>query len=231
MLMRCARSAGVSLAVDRQAGGREQLFVEGLCWGFPSECLARAAVERGSDRGEVVGAVSGEVGSFREVLPQEAVGVLVAAALPRALRVTEIHLQASVDLQLSVPCHLGALVPGERPAQLSGQRRDRSGDGVTDGVGAVTGERGTVLGSRATVAAHRRQVQQHREMGAALDERPDRGAAQAEDQITLPVPGNRAVLRFGGTLADQDLVGHKALAATAGAGSGRATPSRSAGTR
>jgi hypothetical protein len=67
----------------------------------------------------------------------------------------------------------------------------------------VAGERGTILGSRTVVAVHRWEVKQHREPGAALDERPDRGAAQAEDEITLPVAGNRPVLRFGGALADQ----------------------------
>jgi hypothetical protein len=58
-------------------------------------------------------------------------------------------------------------------------------------------------------------VQQHDEPGAALDQGPDRRAAQAEDQIALPVSGHRAVLSLGGTLADQDLIGHEPLAAGA----------------
>jgi hypothetical protein len=51
-----------------------------------------------------------------EVLAQQAVGVLVRAALPWALRVTEIHLQPAVDRDFRVLCHLRALVPGERAA-------------------------------------------------------------------------------------------------------------------
>ena len=83
----------------------------------------------------------------------------------------------------------------------------------------MAGERGTILGSRTGVADHRWEVQQHREACAALDQRPDRGAPQAENEIALPVPGNRPVLSFGGALANQDLVGHKVLAAPSGAGS------------
>ena len=44
----------MSLALDRLMGGREQLLVEGLGWGSPSERLARTAVERGSDRGQIL---------------------------------------------------------------------------------------------------------------------------------------------------------------------------------
>src|SRR5437773_7798015 len=84
--------------------------------------------------------------------------------------------------------HLGALVPGERAAQLLGQRRDRGGDRVADGFGAVTGERRPVLLPRlAAVALHAWQVQQHREAGAALDQRPDRRALEPQDQVAFPV--------------------------------------------
>src|SRR5438445_1784423 len=82
----------------------------------------------------------------------------------------------------------------------------------------MAGERGTVLDSRRAVAGHRRQVQQHREPAAALDERADRGAAEADDEVALPVPGHRAVLSLGRTLTDEDLAGHEVLAAAAGAG-------------
>ena len=76
--------------------GREVL-VQHLGGGSPAERLARPAVQGGGDRGEFVGAVAGEVGPFREVLAQQAVGVLVGAALPGALRVAEVDRQAGVD--------------------------------------------------------------------------------------------------------------------------------------
>jgi hypothetical protein len=93
----------------------------------------------GGDGCEVVGAVPGEVGSFREVLAQQPVGVLVGAALPRALRVAEVDLKAAVDPQLRVLAHLGALVPGQRPEKLLGERADRVDDRVADRLGSVTG--------------------------------------------------------------------------------------------
>jgi len=91
------------------------------------------------------------------------------------VRVAEVHLDVGVDAELSVLGHLGALIPRQRPAQLFGQRRDRSRDCVTDSLGAVPGQRRPVLGPRlCAVAFHARQMEQHRESGRPLDERPDR---------------------------------------------------------
>ena len=132
-----------SLALDRPAGGREQLLVESLGWGSPSERLARSTVDRGGDRREVVQAIPGEVGALREDVPagrwcsrwgRAATGY----AVRRSTR------QAGQDPQLAVLGHLGALVPGQRPAQLLRQRCDRAGDRVADRLGAVAGERGTL---------------------------------------------------------------------------------------
>src|SRR5947209_19552813 len=48
-----------------------------------------------------------------------------------------------------------------------------------------------------------RQVQQQHEPGRPLHQRPDRRLiARPGDQVTLPVPGHRPVLHFGGPLAD-----------------------------
>ena len=62
--------------------------------------------------------IAGEVGALREVLAQQPVGVLVRAALPGAVRVAEVDLHAGVDGEPGVVGHLGALVPGQRSAQL-----------------------------------------------------------------------------------------------------------------
>src|SRR3954464_13832150 len=91
VLSRCA-GEGVS-------GCRGEVLVEDLSGGAPSERLARAAVERVGDGGQVAGAVAREVGALGEVLAQQPVGVLVGAALPGALRIAEVHLQAEVDPQ------------------------------------------------------------------------------------------------------------------------------------
>src|SRR5262245_51138328 len=154
-----------------------------------------------------------EVCALREILTKQSVGVLVRAALPWALRIAEIDRKPCVDAQPRVLSHLCALVPRQRAAQMFGQRRDRGGDRVTDCFSSVPGERGTILDPKLfAVSFHARQMQQHREARRALYQGPDRGAVQTEDEIALPVPGNRAVLGFGRALADHDLWAHELLA-------------------
>src|SRR5690606_40564612 len=103
------------------------------------------AVEGRSDGGEVLGAVLAEVGAFGEVLAQQPVGVLVAGPLPRAVRIAEEDVDIVVDAYLCVVGHLGALVPGERLAQLLGQGGDSRGDRVAHGLGSVSCKRQTHL--------------------------------------------------------------------------------------
>ncbi len=89
------------------------MFVEGFGWGFPVEGFSGSGVEGVSDCVEVVWGVSGEVGAVGEVLAQQAVGVLVGAALPWGLRVAEPDVEAGGYAELGVLGHLGALVPGQ----------------------------------------------------------------------------------------------------------------------
>jgi hypothetical protein len=87
------------------------MFVEGLGWCLPSECLARPVVEGSRDRVELVLVVAGQVGPLREVLAQQPVRVLIGAPLPGTVWVAEVDRDAGFDAQLSVLGHLGALVP------------------------------------------------------------------------------------------------------------------------
>ena len=120
--------------------------------------------------------------------------------------VAEVDGQAGVDAELGVLGHLGALVPGQRAAELLGQRGDRRSDGVADGLGAMAGESGTVFDPLPfAVAWHGWEVQQHREPGGALHKRPDRGTPKSGDQVTFPVAWHCPVVRLGRTFADHDL--------------------------
>ena len=65
-------------------------------------------------------AVDREVGALREVLAQQAVGVLVHAALPGRVRVAEEDVDAGVDADLLPVAHLRSLIPGQRPRSCSG---------------------------------------------------------------------------------------------------------------
>src|SRR5215204_2280865 len=76
---------------------RSQQLVKGLGRCSPAQGFAWPAIEGRSYRCKVVRAVLGQVGALREVLPQQPVGVLVRAALPRAVRVAEVDRHASLD--------------------------------------------------------------------------------------------------------------------------------------
>lgn len=84
----------------------------------PTERLSRSAVE--SDRNGVEFAlnVPADVCTFRKVLAQQSICILVRATLPRASWITEVDFQAGVDAKLSMLGQLRTLVPSQRLAQL-----------------------------------------------------------------------------------------------------------------
>ena len=77
-----------ALSRDRRNSAAERLG------GFhPSPRLSRASVELPGHRGEIGAGVGAEVRTSREVLTKQAIGVLAAAALPRAVRVAEVDIR------------------------------------------------------------------------------------------------------------------------------------------
>jgi hypothetical protein len=118
------------------------MLVECLGWGLPAEALAGPTVERCGDRSELVGLPAGEVGALGEVLTQEPVGVLVRAALPWAVRVSEEHRDAGLDGERGVGGKFLAAVPRQRSAELLGQAAHRRRQRVLHRDRAVAGERG-----------------------------------------------------------------------------------------
>ncbi len=85
---------------------------------LPAECLAWSGVQRMDDGVQFFRTVSTKVCSLWKVLAEKTIGVFVAAALPRALRVAEIDVETGVDPELGMLGHLGALVPGQGSAQV-----------------------------------------------------------------------------------------------------------------
>src|ERR1700721_214390 len=65
---------------------------QSIGWGFEAQGLSRALIEPQGDRVEVGLGEAREIGSSGEVLSQQAVGVLVAAALPGAAWIAEVNL-------------------------------------------------------------------------------------------------------------------------------------------
>src|SRR5712692_4182535 len=77
-------------------------------------------------------AVDREVGLTREVLSQQAIGVLVRTSLPWASRIAEVDLHVGRDGELFVMCHLHATVPGQCCLQLRRKLIDLLRYGVDD---------------------------------------------------------------------------------------------------
>jgi len=75
-----------------------------------AQAFAGSVVELVGDGVEVGFGDGAEVGALGEVLAQQAVGVLVGAALPGGVRVAEVDLDAGVETDLFSVAHLGALV-------------------------------------------------------------------------------------------------------------------------
>src|SRR3981189_1605676 len=70
--------------------GRCNTGVKSLCWGFKLQGLTWSFVELTSHFVQIDLRVHRQVGALRKVLSQQAVGVLVRPALPRALRIAKI---------------------------------------------------------------------------------------------------------------------------------------------
>lgn len=78
------------------------MFVECFGGGAPAEGLAGSGVKGVGDRGDVAGGPPGQVGALRKILAQQGIGVLIGAALPRALGICEVHLDPGGDRELRV---------------------------------------------------------------------------------------------------------------------------------
>src|SRR5829696_10073250 len=88
-----------------------------------AEPLARAAVEQRLDPGDALPCDAREVSPLREELSQQAVRVLVRAALPRPARGGEVDRQAQRRRDLRVAGELLAIVQRQRPAKRLGEAR------------------------------------------------------------------------------------------------------------
>ena len=81
-------------AVVRSIDGRNTV-IEDTRWGAESQCLWWALIQAQGDSIQVSLREAGEVRTFREILPQQAIRVFVGATLPWTLRIAEIDLHGS----------------------------------------------------------------------------------------------------------------------------------------
>jgi len=87
----------------------------------PAKSFAWSVVESCGHGGEFISVPTCKVCALGKVLAKQTVGIFIAAALPRALRVAEVDFETSVDPKL------GHAVPSRRPDPRSG-----SGANVTE---------------------------------------------------------------------------------------------------
>src|ERR1700724_961212 len=71
--------------------GRCNTGVKSLRWGFECQSLTWPFVELASHFVQMGLRMHRQVGSLREVLPQQTIGVFIGTALPRTLRIAEVN--------------------------------------------------------------------------------------------------------------------------------------------
>ena len=159
---------------------------------LPLEALARSGVELPSDGIEFGLGESRQVGALGEILPEQAVGVLVDAALPRAVRIGEVDIDPGHFREPFVLRHLAPLIVSQGESTL---RIDAVKDGSETGDSGVSG-----------CVVH--FCQGHEQRGSFHQGADGRRVASPFDQITLPVSGNDALGDFRGAHMDADHVGN-----------------------
>src|SRR6185503_10153705 len=90
----------------RAAGstGRRNTGVKSLCCGFKLQGLTWSFVELTSHFVQIGLRVNRQVGALRKVLSQQAIGVLVRPALPRALRIAKINVDVGRQRKATMIC-------------------------------------------------------------------------------------------------------------------------------
>jgi len=145
---------------------------------------------------KLVGSDEVEIEILWEILTQEAVGVLVGAALPWRTGVGEVHLNAGIDREAFVSEHFLSLIVGQCFLQLGRYRLEGAGVGFP----------------------HRYRIflfaERHKDGVAccSFDERAEGGlAVKPDDHIALPVAGDGAVGHLFGPLLNGEHIGDFAL--------------------
>ena len=150
--------------------GRRNTGVKSLCWGFVFQGLTWPFVELTRDFVQMGLRVPRQVGSFRKVLPQQAIGVFIGTTLPRTLRITEVDVDVGRECKASMIRQFLASVPGQGLIQLPWQLLCLLDEGGDDRLGVLTCHLG-----------------QHHVPRMALDQGRDVGVVRPGQEIALPM--------------------------------------------
>ena len=83
-------------------------------WRLEAKCFSWPAIELVSHGIEFLLAVTGEVRTLREILPEKAIGIFVAAALPWTPRVAEVNTDVCRNAELLMVREFCAAIPCKR---------------------------------------------------------------------------------------------------------------------
>lgn len=169
-------------------------------WQFVGECLGRRAVAE-FPHGTVVGLVDdllhvprhvgADGGPFGQVSPDHAVPVLVAAALPGAVRIGEVGGHPQPVAKLGMPGELRAVVVGDAGPGVRRQRGEQRRLGVEARPGRLVGNDAG-----------------HGEPGPALDLGVQM-AARPDDAVGLPMTEAAAIPGIEGPFVDRSASGYR----------------------
>src|ERR1700675_860935 len=90
-----------------------------LCWGFKLQGLTWSFIELTSHFVQIGLRVHRQVSALRKVLSQQAIGVLVRPALPRALRIAKIYVDFGRQRKATMIRKFLSPVPGQGLIQLT----------------------------------------------------------------------------------------------------------------
>src|SRR5437879_734088 len=98
--------------------GRRNTGAKSFCWGFKLQGLTWSFVELTSHFVQIGLRVHRQVGALWKVLSQQAIGVLVRPALPRALRITKIYVDFGRQRKATMIRKFLSPIPGQGLIQL-----------------------------------------------------------------------------------------------------------------
>src|SRR5437868_1715394 len=116
----CNMAAHLRHVLSFTAGstGRRNTGVKSLCWGFKLQGLTWSFVELASHFVQIGLRMHRQVGALWKVLSQQAIGVLVRPALPRALRIAKIYVDLGRQRKAAMIRKFLSPVPGQGLIQL-----------------------------------------------------------------------------------------------------------------
>jgi len=157
--------------------------------GPPAQSLSRAMVQTIHDHGQFLIGYGIKGPGLGQILPHQAVGVLVGSPLPGGVRVREVGRGFEPPVDIGMPGELQAVVKGQR-RDTRLERSERLHNGIPDRLAGLAGH-----------------MSQQAEAGLALDQTDDGLLADFTDQcIALPVTDPATRLNTGGTLCNRPAV-------------------------